>query len=151
MNESLSTIISRGYRGARSGLLALGLVTGATACVAGAEIDEQSSEVIDEGAAIESQEQAARAAPERGDELGASASAAGPELQFASAPSCITTWVDDGSLTDTAYARNDCGSQQRIKILWAFDTDGPCTTVSPGGTIWSRRAYPARFDGVDSC
>jgi hypothetical protein len=68
-----------------------------------------------------------------------------------SAPSCITTWVDDGSLTDTAYARNDCGSQQRIKILWAFDTDGPCTTVSPGGTIWSRRAYPARFDGVDSC
>ncbi|GAA3693317.1 hypothetical protein GCM10022224_068560 [Nonomuraea antimicrobica] len=68
------------------------------------------------------------------------------------APSCVVVWQTTGTVTKTGYARNDCSSTLRLKIIWARGTDGDCRTVRPGGTIWSKVARGVRtFDGANTC
>lgn len=68
------------------------------------------------------------------------------------APSCVAVWVSQGTVTQTGYARNDCGSNVRIKISWNFGADGACWTVEPGYQISSKVArVPRVFNGADNC
>lgn len=86
---------------------------------------------------------AASAATARG------ATAAAP---LGNAPQCVTVWERVGRVTKTGYARNDCSRTLRLKIVWARGTDGPCSTVRPGGTIWAKVARGVRsFDGASTC
>lgn len=77
--------------------------------------------------------------------------AAAPAAFAGTAPSCISTSVRDGSASDTVTVTNNCNSAYRLKVIWAYDTDGPCTYTPSGYYFTSTRAYPARFDGVVTC
>ncbi|MDJ1134835.1 hypothetical protein [Streptomyces iconiensis] len=80
------------------------------------------------------------------------ASPASAKADAAAAPSCITAWVKKGTLTQTGYGRNDCSSQKRYKIVWAFGADSACVTVKKGQTLKHKIPIaPRRFDGVKSC
>jgi len=84
--------------------------------------------------------------------LGAAAAPAQAKAPAGNAPSCVVVWQTTGTATKTGYARNDCGRTLRLKIVWARGTDGPCSTVRPGGTIWAKVARGVRsFDGASTC
>lgn len=71
---------------------------------------------------------------------------------LARAPDCVAGWVNRGTITQTAYAQNQCGHGMRLKIIWAYGADGTCSWVEHQGTIGSRVAIePRRFDGVNLC
>ncbi|WP_188190558.1 hypothetical protein [Nonomuraea sp. SYSU D8015] len=66
-------------------------------------------------------------------------------------PGCVSVWQTTGKITKTGYAYNGCKYRVRMKIVWGWGGDGPCTTVSPGGTIYSKVARGKRFDGAKTC
>jgi Alpha amylase inhibitor len=72
--------------------------------------------------------------------------------QGAPAPNCVKTWYNTGNITVTGYAKNNCHSSYRLKIIWANQTDGECLTVKPGQTLKDTIGVgPGRFDGVQRC
>lgn len=67
-------------------------------------------------------------------------------------PRCVTVWQKVGRISKRGYAYNGCRYNVRMKIVWAREMDGPCTTVAPGRTISSKRSRgPASFDGARTC
>jgi hypothetical protein len=68
------------------------------------------------------------------------------------APSCVVVWESVGTISKTGYARNDCGHNMNLKIIWAHGVDGPCRTVGPGHTLGHKVPRGARtFDGANTC
>ncbi|MEV4477249.1 hypothetical protein ACFFR3_37490 [Nonomuraea salmonea] len=68
------------------------------------------------------------------------------------APMCVAVWQTTGRITQTGYARNDCQSRLRLKIIWGRGGDGDCQTVDPGKTISSQVFRGVRaFDGANTC
>ncbi|RVX47450.1 hypothetical protein EDD27_10385 [Nonomuraea polychroma] len=67
-------------------------------------------------------------------------------------PNCVRVWQKSGWVTKRGYAYNGCRYNVRMKIIWAREMDGPCSTVAPGQTISSKRGRgPASFDGARAC
>jgi hypothetical protein len=52
-----------------------------------------------------------------------------------------------------AIGTNNSGSTLRLRSKWGrlFCNDGPCLSISPGGTYTSKRAFFCRFDGFEAC
>jgi hypothetical protein len=51
-----------------------------------------------------------------------------------------------------AWVINNCSYTIHAKIIWAFASDSPCTTLGAnGGWMTSWRSGAARFDGAVSC
>jgi uncharacterized membrane protein len=70
----------------------------------------------------------------------------------AAPPTCVKGWVNSGTVTQTAYAKNNCSSTYRVKILWDFGVDGPCQTMDPGDQQSSKVAIvPRVFAGLALC
>jgi len=68
------------------------------------------------------------------------------------APMCVAVWQTTGRFTKTGYARNDCKTRMRLKLLWGRGTDGDCQTADPGKTISSQVFRGVRsFNGADTC
>lgn len=68
-------------------------------------------------------------------------------------PGCVSSWVYEGTLTDTAYVRNaTCNSTKYVRVVWAFGADSVCIELRPGqqrsNTV---PAYPRRFEGHKPC
>ena len=70
-------------------------------------------------------------------------------------PPCTTAQLDPrGVVTQTIHVRNECLTQQRVKIIVAFGFDSPCFILEPGASVAHAmdtslpRAY---FDGVEAC
>ncbi|MFI9588951.1 hypothetical protein [Nonomuraea sp. NPDC052265] len=67
-------------------------------------------------------------------------------------PGCVAVWRTTGWVRQTGHARNDCGHRIRMRIDWAFGSDGPCRTVDAGQTLTSRvPKAPRRFNGAVYC
>jgi hypothetical protein len=56
--------------------------------------------------------------------------AVGVEQQAVSAPSCISFLQYKYNGNRVATARNDCGTNQRFRMIWRWAGDGPCTTLN---------------------
>ncbi|WP_213456614.1 hypothetical protein [Rhizomonospora bruguierae] len=70
----------------------------------------------------------------------------------AAAPGCVSRGVNSGTITQTAWMRNDCGYRLNAYIVWDFGVDGGCQTLNPGATATSTVAIvPRRFAGVNLC
>ncbi|GAB2957673.1 hypothetical protein ACFMQL_38970 [Nonomuraea fastidiosa] len=68
------------------------------------------------------------------------------------APMCVAVWQTTGRFTKTGFARNDCKTRLRLKIMWGRGMDGDCQTVDPGKTISSQVFRGVRsFDGANTC
>src|SRR5690349_9953446 len=46
---------------------------------------------------------------------------------------------------------NGCTYSVWVKVLYAFAPDTPCTEIKPGYLYVTKRARPARFDGIVDC
>lgn len=70
----------------------------------------------------------------------------------AAAPGCVARGVNSGTITQTAWMRNDCGYRLNAYIVWDNGLDGGCQTLEPGQRATSRVAIvPRRFAGVNLC
>ena len=72
-----------------------------------------------------------------------------PPALATSAPSCVVPTVTDGG--HTVKATNTCRYAYRVKIVWAYATDSPCTYLSPNHYFTDHKGWPARFDGLVLC
>lgn len=66
-------------------------------------------------------------------------------------PPCVSSALDDSGFTDELIVFNRCGTNQRIKVVLAFHTDKPCTTVAADTTKSFSWNYPGRFDRLEKC
>ncbi|MGW8529118.1 hypothetical protein [Nocardiopsis sp. NPDC055824] len=69
----------------------------------------------------------------------------------AAVPDCVETDLDDSGWRDTLAVTNDCSSSVRVKVVLAYATDLPCTTIPSGYTQNYSWGYPGRFDGLVDC
>ncbi len=68
-----------------------------------------------------------------------------------SAPSCVTTNLNDRGYTDHLRVTNGCKKSVRVKVVLAFKTDKACQTLSPGVSRDYQWSYPGRFDRLEAC
>jgi hypothetical protein len=84
--------------------------------------------------------------------IGLGVTALAAPAHAAAAPGCVARGVNSGTLTQTAWMRNDCGYRLNAYIVWDFGVDGGCQTLNPGGSATSKVAItPRRFAGVNLC
>ncbi|WP_433696824.1 hypothetical protein [Nocardiopsis sp. CA-288880] len=66
-------------------------------------------------------------------------------------PDCVETDLDDDGITDELTVTNTCSSSVRVKVVLAYMTDIPCTTIRSGRSVSWSWGYPGRFDGLVDC
>lgn len=68
--------------------------------------------------------------------------------QAATAPSCVQLYQPGNRVQVT----NGCKSGVRVKVVWAFATDGACTYIpSLSSKFFAKKGWPARLDGLKTC
>lgn len=68
--------------------------------------------------------------------------------QAAPAPSCVQMYTPGNRVQVT----NTCKYTVRVKVVWAFATDGACTTIPAFKTkFFNKKGWPARLDGLQKC
>jgi len=65
------------------------------------------------------------------------------------APSCVRSYTYNSG--HSVRVTNNCTRAYRVKAIWAYATDSPCTYLSPNHYFTSDKSWPARFDGVNLC
>lgn len=69
----------------------------------------------------------------------------------AAAPSCVKTSLDDSGVRDHLRVKNNCSYSVRVKVKLALGPDFSCIGMPVGSYHTYSWAWPAKFDGVDSC
>ncbi len=69
----------------------------------------------------------------------------------ATAPSCIHTRVDTGTITKSIWAHNTCAGTQRFRFILARHTDSDCYTIAHDGWRGIQVARSAALTRLDSC
>ncbi len=69
----------------------------------------------------------------------------------AAAPQCLKTRLNDSGYTDHLTVRNNCRTNQRVKVVLAFARDGACRSIAAGGSSSWKWSYPGRFDRLERC
>jgi hypothetical protein len=63
------------------------------------------------------------------------------------APTCL----DVDPKGRSAYVTNECGSRQRVKLVFAFGRDSECIQLEPGGSSGWKSGIFAQFDRLETC
>lgn len=71
--------------------------------------------------------------------------------QAQAVPSCMNTVTWTSGLRRYVRVRNNCSTTQRVRIIWAFATDGACITYLRGRQVTAYRLRPAVFAGLRRC
>ncbi|WP_157599664.1 hypothetical protein [Saccharomonospora xinjiangensis] len=89
--------------------------------------------------------------------LGAGSASAAPASSdvgvLGGTPNCVSSWVDVGTVTQTAYVWNySCSTTKYVRVVWAFGTDSVCIELRPGQQASNTvPRYPRRFEGHKPC